>query len=200
MARKPTAGFTLLELLVVVAVMGFLILGLAQALRLGIQAFGRQSREAAEIGDLDSTDRTLRSLIEHMEPAGLDAGGPEAAGTTHALRFVGELPAASGDTLSRRADISLRVDGQHRLALRWAARPHATRIGPPPPPSDAILLEGVARLDLAYFVTSPRGSAWASEWSGAAPPRLVRLRLVFTPDHPHSWPDLVIAPIAARHS
>ncbi len=194
------AGFTLLELLVVLVVMGFLTMGLVQALHLGIQAFDRQSRTAAAFSDLDSIDRTLRLLIEHMDPGTSDKGVSIAAGSAHSLRIITELPAGMSTLASRGAEVLLRVDGRHRLELRWTAHPHATRIGPPSLPSEVILLDGVERLDFEYLVSRQGRSAWATDWTGGTAPRLIRLRLVFAPDRPYSWPDLVIAPIAGRET
>ena len=63
-------GFTLLELLVALAVLGLLMAGLVQGLRLGVSVWTTQTKRLAASGHLDLTDRTLRTLIARMDPGG----------------------------------------------------------------------------------------------------------------------------------
>src|SRR3569623_560709 len=107
MARRRTeAGFTMLEMVVVVAVMGFLMVGLAEGQRFGFRAWKHQSDMIADHDQFDAVDRTLRQLLTHVEmQPGTDPG---------TLSFTGILPAAVA-LGTRRADMDLMIDPDHQL-------------------------------------------------------------------------------------
>ena len=185
------AGFTLLEVLVALAVFGFLLAGLAQGTQFGLRAWATQSRGIEAHADLDAADRTLRLLVGSMAPGSANEP-PNIVGDAHRLAFSTALPAAAA-LQSREADAVLLAEARPpRLVLRWTPRLHAVRLGPPPPPQDAELLPGVQRIDLSYWRPDGAGG-WLPAWSGHEPPALVRIHLVFA-DARH-WPDIVVAPM-----
>lgn len=189
-------GFTLLELLVALVVLGFILAGLSQGVRFGLQASSIQARTMEQHAELDATDRALRRLIEQMDP-GTPRDGAGVQGTASRLVFVSELPDAAlsraGGQPTRRATIALGVDGARRLVLRATPRPAGRSFVPAPPPFETELLRGVDRVELAYW---PRGPAprWTAEWGGNTLPQLVRVRVVFPPGDRRHWPDIVAGP------
>src|ERR1051326_567357 len=56
-------GFTLLEMLVALTVLGFLMVGLNEGVRTGLGMWSREARQIGSIAELDSTARILRSLL-----------------------------------------------------------------------------------------------------------------------------------------
>ncbi len=118
-ARQPAGadGFTLLELLVVLAVLGGLVVGLAQGLHFGVQLWNQQRRSLDGVSELDAADRALRGLIEQMDPGGRIETA-DIDGTAETLRFTSRLPEAAGAAQTRRAEVMLLVDPLHRLVLR----------------------------------------------------------------------------------
>ncbi len=185
------AGFTLLELLVGLVVLGFIIAGLNQGVRYGFRATEVQARVRDGSGDLDAIDRTLRGLIEQAEP-GNDHSGPTMHGTGAMVVFSTDLPAAAS-ALTRHADVAVLVDPAHRLILRWTPHLHATPFVPPPPPVETELVGNVAALQASYY-----SDGWQSGWNQERLPSLVRLRVVFPPGDRRHWPDIVIAPRRQR--
>jgi general secretion pathway protein J len=189
------AGFTLLEMLVVLVVLGMLVVGLAQGVRAGLAMWGAQTRRVGETGELDAVARILRTLLSELPASSSagSAGSPEIKGRQDSLGFVGDLPTGLGTT--RRADITIEL--RHgRLVLRWTPRRHELSSAPPPEPTETELLGRVDRLDFAYWGAPVAGqpAAWRAQWDGPEIPELIRLRLGFAEGDRRRWPDLIAAP------
>jgi general secretion pathway protein J len=183
----------LLEVLVALAVLGFLILGLAQGLRFGLVAWDQQHRLASRDESLDAVDRALRHLIEHADP-GAEWEPLTLVGTAHSAAFTTELPLSAEPLPTRRVDVRLMVDGAHRLVLIWTPHLHAIRIGPMPRPIETEILRPVQRMDIAYW-PAPTGGGWTSVWQNSTLPRLVRLHIVPPAGAAQRWPDILAGPI-----
>jgi general secretion pathway protein J len=197
--RSRQSGFTLLEMLVVVIVLGLLMVGLTQGVRAGLALWGAQQRRIGETAELDAGARIVRALL-----TGITASTPNGAGGSDTdsvfkgdaghLSFVGDLPTGLGTT--RRADISIALR-KSNLVLSWTPHLHEISLGPPPAPSDAELVANVAHLDIAYWGSGApdQPATWQARWDGPAPPQLVRVRLRFAKGDQRRWPDLIAAPV-----
>jgi general secretion pathway protein J len=196
---RPHGGFSLLEMLVVLIVLGFLMLGLNQGVRTGLGFWTVQSRQIGSTAELDTTTRILRMLLTGLPIAPAAAINPGAApialsfaGAADHLTFVGDLPTGLGTT--NRADITIELRGG-RVVLVWS--PHRHELASTKPASnDTELLRSVARLDLAYWGTTAPDSppGWLAQWDGPAIPQLVRIRLTFAKGDARHWPDMIVAP------
>ncbi|GGC55950.1 hypothetical protein GCM10011504_37900 [Siccirubricoccus deserti] len=188
MTRRVTLrgkGFTLVEVLAALVVLGLVVGGLAQGMRFGLQAWDRAA-SLIEAGDtLDAVDRTLRHLVARMHPGAVGKPPPFAAGPA-SLGFVGMLPGMP----PRRVEARLELDAQHRLVLRWRPYSNAPRTRPVAF-TEAELLRGVARLELAYWHPD---AGWSADWEASVLPALIRIRLGFAPGDRRRWPDIVVAP------
>lgn len=184
-------GFTLLELLVTLAVLSLLVIGLTEGTRYGLLARAAQTRLVETRGELDAVDRTLRELLTDAEPGGED--GPLLRGGPGTLLFRSELPRPGTAKGTQTAQISLGVDARRHLVLRWTPYLHARRIGPPPAPATEELLDAVERIEFAYW-----GNGWVRNWDAPTLPALVRIRIVFPTGDKRHWPDIVVAPTRSR--
>lgn len=188
---RGEAGFTLLELLVALVVLGFLMVGLTEGTRFGLRAWNHQADMIEAHDQLDAVDRTLRQLL--TQAALRQSDRPDM------LSFTGQLPAAVG-LATRRADMQLLVDKQHRLVLRWSPQPHEFSLKPPEEPTATPIIPGVERLEIAYWQEGDRSTgepaAWTGDWNGINQPRLLKLTLVFPAGDRRRWPPIVIAPSA----
>jgi general secretion pathway protein J len=197
-ARKSAskqAGFTLLEVLVALAVFGLLMAGLVQGLRLGVNAWQAQARTLVGRGDVEATDRTLRTLIERMDPGGVSGRPATFKGTARTLIFTTTLPQAAETVATRAAVVTLAVDEKNQLQLLWLPN-YRYRIGPTPPPGRITLMRDVDHLEISYWHDPKAG--WQSEWGGVTLPKLIRIRMVFTRDSGQHGYDIVIMPMRDR--
>ncbi len=192
----PAQGFSLLEVLVALVVLGLLLGTLTQGVRFGVGAIAAQARVVGVRGDEDAVERTLRRLVEHMDP-GTFTTPPQMAGSASRVEFVTELPLAASPASGQgvlRVDAALEADARHRLVLRW--RPHVggQGIAPAPPVAEEVLLSGVGQVTFGFL--SERG--WQPAWRGTELPLLVRVHLGFPKGDRRSWPDLVAEPRRQR--
>jgi general secretion pathway protein J len=202
-------GFTLLEVLVALVVLGAVIAGLSQGVRLGLGAWARQAATVGATSELDAVDRTLRTLLAQTggapppaPPPGTRAPPAANAPATAGDSFVGEADTLSCDTVlpsavasaGRRARIDLLVGLNQRLMLRWSSLLASAATGQPVT-GEATLLTGVRGVGFRYYGSPGQGkpTAWYDRWAGATPPELVRVHLVFAKDDPRRWPDIVVA-------
>jgi general secretion pathway protein J len=197
MADRPPAasGFTLLETLVVLAVLGLLFVGLTQGIRAGLALWRAQDRRIEQTAELDSTARLLRTLLTRMSSPTGPAGQSQTIlkGGSNRLEFIGDLPTGLGAT--QRADIVIELL-RRRLVLVWTPRRHEVPVGSPPKPVETELMGSVQALDLGYWGTPApdQSPGWQPSWDGPGLPQLIRVRLAFAAGDPRRWPDLIVAP------
>jgi len=189
-AALPPNGFTLLELIVALTVLGFVLVALSQGIHFGLLAWGAETRLTGGNEDLDTLDNTLRHVIEGMDP-GDDLDPAPFTGGREQLDCTTTLPAAAGVLPSRHMRAALLVDSEHRLVLRWQPYLHARRIGSEPAMTNTELVRGVAGIELAYW--RPAGG-WTGTWGSPDLPTLVRIHVRFLPGDQRHWPDIVAAP------
>jgi general secretion pathway protein J len=197
--KNRQSGFTLLEVLVVLVVLGLLVLGLTQGVRAGIALWSAQTGRLSETSELDAAARILRTVLTGItvSPSGVGnpgaTGNREIEGQADSLALIGDLPDGLG--ASRRAEIRIEMR-QGNLVLRWTPRRHELSTAAPPDPIETELIRGVERLNLAYWGAPSPGqvSGWQTQWDGPGAPELVRLRLGFAKGDRRRWPDLIAAP------
>lgn len=189
-------GFTLVEVLIALAVFGLVTAGIVEVADYGFRVWGAQARAISEQADLDATTRVLHGLVTRMDPGSVDEP-PHVSGSRSRLAFTTDLPQAAS-LQHRHADVAIFVSAAHTLLLRW--RPHMhTLAGVPPASSDAVLLSGVDDLQFSYlYPDGSNGSGWTDQWSETYLPRLVRIHLGFPQASLRRWPDIIAAPVEDR--
>jgi general secretion pathway protein J len=193
--RRVQAGFTLVETLAALVVLGLLIGGLVQGLRLGVRAWQAQTRTLTNRGDMDAVETMLRTLIERMDPGGVSGRPPIFKGASHSLLFTTTLPETADTLATRVVESTLAVDESHQLQLLLL--PHdRNRLAAPPRPEHVALLGDVDHLEISYWQQPKEG--WQTAWPGPTLPNLIRVRLVFLETSGRHAPDIVIKPMRDR--
>ena len=193
MRPRSASGFTLLEILVALAVFGFLLVGLSQTVRFGLTAWRQDARMSDGKTDLEAVDRSLRSIVENLAPAD-DAARPSIDGSADTLTGLTRLRLPGSNLAPVRVEAGLGVAGT-RLVLRWRPYRHSEPFQPLPPAAETELLNGVASLRIAYW---QRTGVWGVGWHEPDLPLLIRFRVIFAGEDAPRWPDIIVAPLLSR--
>ena len=183
-------GFTLLEVVVALALLGLLLVMLGQGVLVGTRATAVHHRIVQAQLDIAPVEHALRQMIERMDP-GVYPQPPAILGTARALAFTTELPdAATGGMMV--ADVRLDA-AEGSLLLWWTPHGRGVPFAAPPAPQRTVLLEHVAGLELDYAAKGA-GAAWQAGWNPPSLPGLVRMRLV-PAQGTRAWPPIIARPL-----
>lgn len=214
-ARETAAGFTLLELLVAMTVLGVLTGLLATGLSFGARIWEREQTQLEQWAEMQTVQDVLRRMVGEAWPLNVptvaDKQGVAFVGSSNSIEFLGPPPAQSQaggiyqyGLFSRTGPYGASLvltwrlhspDGMQRQGGRrgLAARIRRQESGD----HEVVLVDGVANMEFSYFGgggddIKPR---WSNRWEDAAQlPLLVRMRVQFPAGDRRRWPDLVVAP------
>jgi general secretion pathway protein J len=167
MIANRADGFTLLELLVVMALMGLVTMMLSGGLRFGIRAWERQELQAGQTIETTTVARFLCDTIEEGRVQG---------GSASRLDVLGRL-----DTPFRRSgtlEIQLASDAAGRAEASWQPRSSLSAFA-----SDrhADRLSESASLSFAYLQIEKTGEpVWRDHWQEGGT-ELLLVRVMLTP-------------------
>lgn len=189
--RRPR-GFTLLELVIAITLMGLILVVLYGGLRLGLNSTETGEQRAEASNRLRLVQEFLRrQLVQSMTVYRVNDNQEKVvvfSGQPDGIEFVAPMLAQLGQGGLYRVRIGVR-DG--RLTMRWrlyqADDPTAGE------ERETVLLDGVSTMEWAYFGperdNDPDPPRWRPDWASTERrPLLVRLNLA---QQGEAWPDLV---------
>lgn len=202
MSRRRSPGFTLIEMMVALALVSLMSLAMFQAYRFSQRALLQTVRVDSATHDVAVAQRFLRRVIEQAYPFESAADTGKLRGLEGDLnRFAVTAPAlaAEGSSGFQRFEISLDQSGE--LAASWSLDRNGKRGNDTDTePQREVLLSGVQSLSISYLELIELGSGqvephWSDSWQGkSAMPALVRVQVRFAAGERGAWPELVVAP------
>lgn len=191
-AVRGPHGFTLLEVIVVMALLSLVMLAMGTALRGTAQVEQRVDARLARTDELRVATGFLRTVLSRLSaqkaPAALsaDASPYRFAGGPQEMRWVGVMPARHGVGGLHHFRLAVEPPG---LVLRYAA--WRGEMQPDWNAAEQLLLvPGATALSLRFEDTREEPPRWAAAWTAVdALPQRVALSLQAR-DGP--WPDLVV--------
>jgi general secretion pathway protein J len=198
--RQREAGFTLVEVLVALVLLGLLTTALFFSVRFGVTAWQRGGERSDQIHTSMLVQDLLRRLIGQAYPLmladGTGSGRVDFAGSATSLDFLAPVPIALASGGRARFTLAIeRRGGQSDLVL--ASRPELAAGDAPAELNRKTLLATLEAAEFAYFgvAQSKSTTEWHERWSDEMSlPALVRVRVRFARSDPRLWPDLTIAP------
>jgi general secretion pathway protein J len=197
---REQAGFSLVEVLVALVLLGLLSMALFSSVRFGVTAWQRGGERSDQIHTSMLVQDLLRRLIGQAYPLlladGTGNGRVDFAGTAASVDFLAPVPVALASGGRGRFKLASERRG-HGVDLVLTTQPELAADEAVGKLSRKTLLASVDAAEFAYFGVAQAQSVagWHDNWSGALSlPALVRLRVRFARSDPRLWPDLTIAP------
>jgi general secretion pathway protein J len=197
-------GFTLLEMIIGITLLGFILVLLYGGLRLSIRSWDSGNQRVESTTRQTIVSDFLRRLLTQTYPLQWkqDDGKKTLAfaGEADNLSFAGPIPARLGTGGIYLLELKGVKDIEDsELHLQWRLPdPKVNKFDFPGGPDDtdqAHLAKGLEKIEFAYFGAENKDDdpAWHDEWhSDTLLPQLIRLRL--TGKAGEVWPEIVVTP------
>lgn len=199
-SESGQSGFTLVELLIALALFSLLVTVLFNNVQFGLQAWKHASARAEYVQHMMASQDLLRRMIGDIYPLyAIDATtGPriDFDGSKDVLSFLANAPISANTGGRFRFNLFVeRRSGEDDLVL--SSIPELALSQDTPMATRSVLLTDIEHADFSYFglLAGERNPQWSDSWSKRSEmPALVRVRVAFRSGDMRSWPDLVVAP------
>lgn len=195
---RSAQGFTLLEVLVALTVLGLMFAVLTSGLRLSGRYQARAQQTIERTAEFQTTHRLLRRLLTRAYPLAYEAGDELRfvfGGSRASVRFVALMAAYPGQPGPQLFVFELSEND----GLVLSRRPLLAGDDPFDDTyfdEDIVLVEGPISGQFSYFEPGIEGTEgfWRDDWTDSGSfPSLVRLSVTRNGDADDPWPDLVVA-------
>lgn len=202
MSRRAAAGFTLIEVLLAIVLLGLLSVGVYGAISTSTRAVRSGEQAIERTNKLRVTQELLRRQVSQALAVAYDRDPGDGritnfVGERDRMTWVSAMPGYLGRGGPYVQEIGFERDGAGgTLVFRHALlNGFELREGFPEKPGPVVLLERVSDVRIAYRGTTPEGRLddWQDEWDKSGPlPLLVRIDVEFDRGSGLDWPSLVV--------
>jgi len=192
-ASRRNAGFTLMEVLVVMTIMGLMMPLIYANVRAGVTAWVQGQVHVSSVSKVQNIQMRLRKQLSQAYPKYLASPGVpghvEFEGQARSLQFISPMPEALGSGGWAKTTLSILPDDKG-VQLTLSQRPELAWEDAPDAPPDRL----IGDLKSASFTYFGSDNVWHDDWSNQKElPRLIKLQAEFA-DGKGVWPDLVVMP------
>jgi general secretion pathway protein J len=204
---RGDAGFTLVEILVVVALIGLLSSLIFGGIGFGAKAWTKVERRTIEGTDIGAVQGLLRRTIAGAFPAFASSDPTDGSiafdGEGVSLTLVAPLPAAIEAGVMARERFFVAQNGRTQaLFMAWRLDLPSSDEGTPLAEETVLLLDHVRSARFSYFgpPDDMQYPIWQEAWTGRCSlPQMVRVRIERDDSRLPPWPDLVSQPRATTN-
>lgn len=208
----PQKGFTLLELLISITLLGLILVLLFGGLRLGVRSWDGVQQQVDNLNTVRSVENFLRNEMTVMHPyRWRGAQGQRTAlafkGERGSVSFVAGLPSRIGVGGLYAISLEIEQNGNSKR-LVWRQQPLNSQMqdfSSLAQAQEMVLAGGelstVEDVWLTYFGRENEGTApqWVDRWeTDTRLPMLVRIQVRFA--NGADWPDFVVAPMLSSEA
>ena len=192
--RSVASGFTLVEVLVALAVMSLIGTLLIESLRVGGHAWQQVTRRAANINEVVRAQSFLRRRLATLSPtSSSDAAQDSFIGERDAIEFS-SVSADHFQQGSMRFWIGLSRSESANLDVRYRLQPAAPGVAPSAWVSES-LVDRVASVTMEFWEAQQGGGRWIDHWNDSRNlPAVIRIEVEFANQDSRRWPPLYVEP------
>lgn len=203
--NRSESGFTLLELLISITLLGMILVLLFGGLRLGVRSWDAVQQQVDNLNTVRSVENFLRREIASAYPyRWKSATGQRMAflGERNKLSFVAQLPnrVGAGGLYTVSLELEQVDKGKRMVWKHLPLNPQVQDFSELEKAAEMVLvgaeLSAVDEIWLTYFGRESDSAAprWLDRWeSDARLPMLIRIQVKFA--NGTEWPDFVVAPM-----
>ncbi|TAN05026.1 MAG: prepilin-type N-terminal cleavage/methylation domain-containing protein [Rhodanobacteraceae bacterium] len=178
------AGFTLLEILLALVLLGFVMLGVWGAMRSATRVTRSAGAVMARSESVRTVQQFLRRYVGAAQPQAY-TDGPDTPprmfrGDATSMQYVAPLPLQSGHAGLYVQTVELKAGAAGTRSLWLTYRPYGGSADPAAAPARHLLLDGLHAGKLQYLAAGAFGqpAAWHPDWQAAhGLPAAVRIEL-----------------------
>jgi general secretion pathway protein J len=192
-------GFTLIEVLIAMTLLGVMVVLLFSSLRIAAESWNAGENKMVQVNQKAVVYQFFKRHLTTIRPLpalNIDQNNPEAVqvfqGYLQSLRFAAALPASSARKGLQVFTIALNPENASVLIVSLVPYRLTEADQNQPPDRPEVLLEDVAKLQFAYFgkTEDVAESQWREEWTLADRlPSLIKVSIALKDGS--YWPDMI---------
>ncbi len=199
MTLRHERGYTLVELLVVLALLGIMAVLMAEGMRFGGRVWETASRKTHDMESVSASQAMLRTVLQRIVPRSFDpafAADPDLfRATASQMSFTALAPTAMEAGGLARFEISVRPEAAGQtLVITWSP------LYGPQGRQERILVTKAGSVALHYARRDASGTLeWRETWTDqTGAPDLISIRVSPSGQKGAAWPDLLVRPRISR--
>lgn len=199
MTRPHANGYSLAELLVVLALLGMISVAISSGMRFGARVWEKSGQQVTAMDTVVGAQSLLRTVLQRVIPRDLDPGIPADPalfrGAQDRMSFTANSAAAVDANGIARFELST-IDraGQKSLLLKW------TPVSGPKTVQSQEIVSNASSISFSYAVLDQTGVfVWRRDWEGqSGVPALISVSVRYPGSSTLVWPEFLVRPRVAR--